>query len=407
MSEPRQSHAHRPQHWSIGGQTSSKYLLQRCSGAFNSLQTLARLLLAGNAALAWQVGLARMGGSFADGTIDRNSIGVSFAGRSLPIASDSPDHMIRVPHTRVSMEMASADPALAPQPVSIEELTVEISASEKASQMTQDSARAAARLLEKHGVCLLRNVLDPAAVSKLHDVTSRRFSEYKAALKSKGIKITDPYQFSEIAHRSRFRHDMQLVNEQVGVEESELHAYQGRDAVWWPLVESILDQDARHVFTGAVVAMPQAESQGMHADGSHLFPGREEHLPPHCINIFVPTVDVTLANGPTEFWPGSQRQALANKGALSLIKSLPLAGRIGDAIVFDYRVIHRGMANYDDEPRPVIYFTFARSWYRDAHNYPDESLMVEKTPGGFGGVSVGVSSKDKGKSGKKKAKSRR
>ena len=34
----------------------------------------------------------------------------------------------------------------------------------------------------------------------------------------------------------------------------------------------------------------------------------------------------------------------------------------GDAILFDYRILHRGLANTSASPRPLAYFTYARSW---------------------------------------------
>ena len=42
-----------------------------------------------------------------------------------------------------------------------------------------------------------------------------------------------------------------------------------------------------------LMALPGAATQGWHADGGHLSP--TEHLPCHCLNVFVPLVDVSLA----------------------------------------------------------------------------------------------------------------
>ena len=43
-----------------------------------------------------------------------------------------------------------------------------------------------------------------------------------------------------------------------------------------------------------------------HADGPHMPGGDPSFVAPlHAVNVFVPLVDLTPANGPTEFTPGS------------------------------------------------------------------------------------------------------
>ena len=44
----------------------------------------------------------------------------------------------------------------------------------------------------------------------------------------------------------------------------------------------------------------------------------------------------------------------------------------GDAVVFDYRIEHRGRANtVPDTDRPLLYLSFAKRWYRDPRNHID------------------------------------
>ena len=74
----------------------------------------------------------------------------------------------------------------------------------------------------------------------------------------------------------------------------------------------------------------------------------------------------------------------------------------GDIIVFDYRVVHRGMANAASAARPVLYSTFSRPWFRDALNFPDDALFGAKGGGGSGGFGGGGGKAKKGKAGKKK-----
>jgi ectoine hydroxylase-related dioxygenase (phytanoyl-CoA dioxygenase family) len=61
-----------------------------------------------------------------------------------------------------------------------------------------------------------------------------------------------------------------------------------------------------------VIAEPGAAEQKWHADGGHL--SIWKHLPCHCLNIFLPLVDITEELGPTELRSGEssvQRMRLA------------------------------------------------------------------------------------------------
>ena len=51
-----------------------------------------------------------------------------------------------------------------------------------------------------------------------------------------------------------------------------------------------------------VISTPGSVDQGWHADGGHV--DLQRHLPCHCLNIFIPLVDITEEMGPTELRPG-------------------------------------------------------------------------------------------------------
>ena len=90
-----------------------------------------------------------------------------------------------------------------------------------------------------------------------------------------------------------------------------------------------------------------------HADGPHLFE-QGPTLPAHALNVFLPLVDLTAQNGPTQFAPGShvRGQEHAGGGVGSEFdegeadgedgegsgKTRTFFARSGDAIIFDYRV---------------------------------------------------------------------
>lgn len=156
-----------------------------------------------------------------------------------------------------------------------------------------------------------------------------------------------------------------------------------------------------------MLSLPGSHNQPLHQDGPHLTPSHKpldkgdddlvppkaQHLTAHALNIFIPLVDLTAANGATEFYPTTHilRQYSRTDGPAQPV--VPLA-KAGDAVIFDYRVKHRGLANNSQSPRPVIYVTFAKPWFRDDANfsarryrklppavYEDDSTETNRNPG--------------------------
>ena len=159
-----------------------------------------------------------------------------------------------------------------------------------------------------------------------------------------------------------------------GADEAKFDALVGRaavkaDANWRPVVDEVLSgKAARLIAAGIFMSLPGAESQDYHTDGVHL--DKRRHALPHAVNVFVPLVDLTLggrSNGPTEFTRGSH---VLGNDAWDAAKSFSPAPAAGTAIVFDYRVGHRGMANKSDEPRPTLYLTYTnKPGWSDKDNF--------------------------------------
>ena len=108
------------------------------------------------------------------------------------------------------------------------------------------------------------------------------------------------------------------------------------------------DDWSAHV-AGSVVSLPGAPTQPSHTDG----------LGSEFVNAFVPLVDVTELNGPTEMAPGSQAQS-HDASKMPSDPFAPLPGGVaptlstGDLLLFQYRVTHRGCANRSQSGRPVL-----------------------------------------------------
>ncbi|CAJ1968908.1 unnamed protein product [Cylindrotheca closterium] len=136
------------------------------------------------------------------------------------------------------------------------------------------------------------------------------------------------------------------------------------------------ESDDRTTTTTTTTATTSCEDgpQKWHADGGHLFD--HVHLPPHCINVFYPLVNLTSDNGPTEFVPGSHR--LGCFDSTSNNEHFGLTCDAGGAILFDYRIKHRGAFNQTKEARPILYLAYCKPFYKDTGNARSELSVFHR-----------------------------
>jgi ectoine hydroxylase-related dioxygenase (phytanoyl-CoA dioxygenase family) len=122
------------------------------------------------------------------------------------------------------------------------------------------------------------------------------------------------------------------------------------------------------VKVGCVVSLPGAGEQYWHSDGAHaaavdVDSGSAIDMdPPAALCVFVPLVDLTDETGCTEFWSGSHRyrRLLQKRGEQALPGGTLGRVRRGEAVAYDYRVVHRGTANRSGAARPIAYYLYAR-----------------------------------------------
>ncbi len=153
-----------------------------------------------------------------------------------------------------------------------------------------------------------------------------------------------------------------------------------------PIVHSLLGKDAKLTYAGLILSFPLSADQPFHQDGTALF-GEEEfpisqRLPPYALNVFIPLDDITEELGPTEFCIGSHSAEEAIK-ILSKLENGDKKGakviapllRSGDALIYDYRVCHRGTQNLAKKTRPMLYLMYARPWFTDHINFSGKKLF--------------------------------
>jgi len=157
---------------------------------------------------------------------------------------------------------------------------------------------------------------------------------------------------------------------------------------------------------GNINAEKGAQAQGWHSDGTYIHgedslqvSGVAGHdLAPYAINMFTPFLDMTSHNlGPTEFCLGTSNlrglgadesllynildETLFENGIAERLYNFdqervgtcpagfyraPLLN-MGDVVLVDYMVTHRGGANLSDRLRSLLFITYSRKWYHDSN----------------------------------------
>lgn len=130
-----------------------------------------------------------------------------------------------------------------------------------------------------------------------------------------------------------------------------------------------------------IVSTTGASDQAWHSDGGHV--SLSQHLPCHCLNIFIPLIDLCPELGPTELRPHSHtytrnltKLTLLAKARKTLRPTVAPCLRKTDCLIFDYRILHRGLAHTSSsqEQRCLLNLTVSLPWFKDIVNFPKRSM---------------------------------
>jgi hypothetical protein len=139
---------------------------------------------------------------------------------------------------------------------------------------------------------------------------------------------------------------------------------------WRDLIISLLGEGAHLIHQGCFLSLPDSTDQKIHTDGDAKMGT--------IINVFIPLVDLTKENGPTEFLPASHLPSRSIDELSSRNESCcpyaPLVKK-GHLLLFDYAVYHRGLGNRSKESRPVLYLTYAKKGVKDKHNFSSSRYL--------------------------------
>ena len=122
----------------------------------------------------------------------------------------------------------------------------------------------------------------------------------------------------------------------------------------WGLLTSSKNSKDGHWHRDTVNLNGEADEEGKYDDKPML------NLEPFYFTVLIPLVPLNKKNGTPEFIKGSHK--LTYKESINK-EHLRIDTELGDIIIFDGRIFHRGCANHSQEDRPVLYNMIHRKWY--------------------------------------------
>jgi hypothetical protein len=241
-----------------------------------------------------------------------------------------------------------------------------------------------ARQFAADGVALVRGLVPAELLRTVNEVMRARAKRVMDALGNRPIGIGSRNGFHELVQRSPGRFDVPMSEQDL----APIWGAQGStapDVPWLEVVRSALGPDARPSFCGVVFSRPGSPAQQWHIDSPHE---AVEHRPAHAVNVLLALADIPLAAGPTEVargthlatnhlaspWldrddllyqtdteitPAALRRAGETPDARTT-ESVVQAMSAGDCLIFDDRILHRGLANGSERERWVAYFSYLR-----------------------------------------------
>jgi len=248
----------------------------------------------------------------------------------------------------------------------------------------------AQRQLGEDGYLLVEGLCDPAFVAHLLEVSLSRSDQVISALGAQSIGIGSAAGFDEVVQRSPGRWDIPISPAEFGVNEHVLP--------WRPLIAAVLGDDAEHSFSGVVYSDPGSPAQHWHIDSPHV---SADHLPPHALNVMIALHDMPLSMGPTELAKGSHRLTnhLRNPALVSdelvyqhektapeqLVANTEQAApggfssalTAGSCLIFDDRILHRGLGNASTSRRSMVYFSYRQAGYSENTHFEAQRSVYD------------------------------
>lgn len=211
-------------------------------------------------------------------------------------------------------------------------------------EILSNDATTATANLGRLGMCMLPGAVDRGTVQRCLDLRCSRDAQSPAERRAHFRQSTQGRW-----HRQRFSPD-------------DLATLAALEASWRPVVDMYMGQPTSRTDLQLLYSLPGSEHQFFHQDNSQ-----------RSLTVVVPLVDYDVDIGPTQLIAGTHTLSGDVAEDAKLLSRLPapdeprqpmtwtpLRGCMpaGWCMMYDSRVLHRGLGNATDAPRPMLVFRY-------------------------------------------------
>lgn len=309
----------------------------------------------------------------------------------------------------------------------LDKVVIPISEEERTCLIFSDTTHTRAlKCLDQYGICIFPGLFDELSVNMWGDAVKQDMTDALDALRLQGVDIFTPGQqienYYEMSMREALRIDLRngkhikelsstcpqrfdirshpairrLMSEAMNAVEGKYAS--GNWGMWnFEGKGPSIPRDQRPIVighVGAVISFPGCADQTIHADTAHIY--TPCHLPGHYFNLFIPaSLSDDIRLGQTAFILSSHHletsaDIMVGERGQELLESLLIRPHLslGDALIFDCRILHFGLANQSSmedpgantvinspQPRIMIYINHHQPWFQDPKNWNDRNKL--------------------------------
>jgi ectoine hydroxylase-related dioxygenase (phytanoyl-CoA dioxygenase family) len=217
-----------------------------------------------------------------------------------------------------------------------------------------DTLEQAARAMTAAGTLVLRDVFDPALIDRLREhFVATYHKDYADPARRRMEKVGD-------------RRNLGVVEVEGVMNDPDVYA----NPLCHSVAKKLLGDSCIVGQFGSVTSLPGAADQNPHRDSPWLFsqPEFDVAVPVYAITTVIPLVDAHVDGpGTTRVWPGTHRVTSDEQAAE--MPSVDLVLQRGSCLLMVCLLRHGGTANRSAAPRPILYISYQRTWFRDYDGY--------------------------------------
>ncbi|MEO8395591.1 MAG: phytanoyl-CoA dioxygenase family protein [Chloroflexota bacterium] len=233
-----------------------------------------------------------------------------------------------------------------------------------AGKLTPHTLKNAVREFQDSGFVVLQQVVSPTQIEAVQVAYEADFEKYlqKPEVKQR-IKEGNPYVGMHLPFEPPFSDPLICANP-LAVQ----------------VMAGVMGDDFVCQFFHSNTTLPGSKDfQEIHIDmGDLVFPGFPVALPPWMIVVNFPLIDFTVENGATEVWPGTHLNTDPSDliERIATMPSVRTAVSVGDLIIRDMRLWHRGAPNQLDRIRTMLAIVYNRPWFKNTAPFVPISRCV-------------------------------